>query len=225
MFALVRDRPESRKKNQSHINETLCSLIWNRLTAVSGALINSGFLESHGMPDAKQYTPLMYASNLGFHDTVKLLLERECGLLRRDQRGHSALAVAISGRRPNVVDILLEQYNTDERKASLLESDVKGWSILMMMCYIGMTQQARTLLSLVPPTDRPYVDYEDLLGQTALYYAASQGNMTLVQLLIEHGASLQANNRGRGPIDVAREKEHREVADFIEEHKSPPSAA
>jgi ankyrin repeat protein len=59
---------------------------------------------------------------------------------------------------------------------------------------------------------------------TALYYAASFNKPDVVQVLLEHGASLETRNSifGDTPLEVAERKGHREVLALLQEYASRP---
>ena len=61
----------------------------------------------------------------------------------------------------------------------------------------------------------------DILDRTALHYAAQHGAMEAAQLLIAHGANLEAKDwKGRTPIDLAEANGSEAVAQIIREEIS-----
>ncbi|KAM7494766.1 hypothetical protein LguiB_029375 [Lonicera macranthoides] len=71
------------------------------------------------------------------------------------------------------------------------------------------------------------VDARSKDGKTALYRAAAKGDRRLVKVLIELGAdpTVEAMDRGRSAIDVARDKGHKEVVEILEQGEAVLNAA
>lgn len=60
------------------------------------------------------------------------------------------------------------------------------------------------------------INHANKCGKTALIEAAYYGRKDIVQLLLEHGAdSTQTNHAGRTAFDIAVDRGHVEVADFL----------
>ncbi|MDP2435047.1 MAG: protein kinase [archaeon] len=66
------------------------------------------------------------------------------------------------------------------------------------------------------------LDRSDIQGASALHLAASEGNMAVVRLLLEHGATATVMDRfGRTPLENARHFGHAEVAEELERAVAP----
>lgn len=65
-----------------------------------------------------------------------------------------------------------------------------------------------------------YVNHvENDRGQTALLWAAMNGNVNLAKLLIEKGAKVNARNKlGRNALQTANLYNHTETAEIIKQH-------
>jgi uncharacterized protein len=60
------------------------------------------------------------------------------------------------------------------------------------------------------------LEVRDVNGYTALNYAAANGHMSIVQLLVQHGADINAvNNRSRTPLFVASMHQHVDVVSCL----------
>jgi ankyrin repeat protein len=58
-------------------------------------------------------------------------------------------------------------------------------------------------------------------GWAPIHAAAQNGDRALVELLLKHGADPNlANDAGKTPAMVAREKGHNEIADSLEKQKT-----
>ena len=56
----------------------------------------------------------------------------------------------------------------------------------------------------------------DARGETPLWVAASDGQAKVVRVLIDAGADVNATDeRNRGPLDVAMERKHMELAEML----------
>ena len=60
---------------------------------------------------------------------------------------------------------------------------------------------------------------KDCYGWTALHYAAYNGILVACQLLLDHGADVNArNDQGNTPLCLAKAWVHEDVAKLLEEH-------
>lgn len=62
-------------------------------------------------------------------------------------------------------------------------------------------------------------------GSLPIHFAAGKGNFGCVKLLCAFGTPLTPNKNGKDPIQLAREKEMHEIADFLEAYKAKGPAA
>ena len=52
----------------------------------------------------------------------------------------------------------------------------------------------------------------------ALHCAAAEGNIDVTKFLVEHGANVKATNKkGKTPLDIASERGHEDVAQYLKE--------
>lgn len=55
-------------------------------------------------------------------------------------------------------------------------------------------------------------NHKDANGQTALFYAAAEGNLNMCRLLVENGANVLATDKNKErPMHYAKKNSHREV--------------
>ncbi len=149
---------------------------------------------------------------------------------------------ALNGRVQKVKEILPDLKNVDA-------ADENGNTALMLAGYNGHTEIVRLLLDhdadinhfnpegrnvLMYTASGPYPETVELLldrgaelnradkGEhfTALMWAAAEGNMEVVKVLLKHGADASLKDvDGDTAASFARKNGHDEVADFIEKYK------
>lgn len=220
---LQRRRPDS-EHEQRLISDALCSTVWKSRTDATKILIESNVLHNFNIPDKRHCTPLMYAAYKGMIDISNLLIQRGAIYTYQDNHDRTSLGSAIAGGQGDVVTMLLERHRDDGVTEELLKSDNMGRTPLMLMCSTGMVEQTKLLLELVGKHS-DYINEQTIGGQTALYYAAAEGNKELCELLLSRGATANADSRGIGPIRAAKDKEFDELAEYIEEQVKPPVVA
>lgn len=70
------------------------------------------------------------------------------------------------------------------------------------------------------------IHYADGMKQTALFFAAAEGNESMVRLLLRRGADRRHKDRqGRTPNMLARELRRCDIARLIENHRLIPSSS
>ncbi|KAI8989343.1 hypothetical protein BDB01DRAFT_904073 [Pilobolus umbonatus] len=154
-----------------------------------------------------QCTPLNLAVIGGYSNMVRLLLSAGADINSKDGRGRTALVCAIYGLDLNASDIntsnlhLISQTNTfhfDVMKNILLchpnlscatldspQNEIKGITPLCLASYLGKADIIQLLLD----DGRVHVDGTDSKNATALMYAARDGNVPIVKILLNYHAS------------------------------------
>ena len=154
-------------------------------------------------------TALHWAAAWGQTEVVQLLLRagaRANGTATGETTGHP-LAQAVQSGHPEVVRLLVEA-------GALLETrDSRGWTPLMHASFAGQCGVAEQLLALGARsalsdasargdlirmseylTEGAPADQLDPQGHSPLYHAARWGQEEAAQLLLDHGASVDAND-------------------------------
>ncbi|XP_034703760.1 serine/threonine-protein phosphatase 6 regulatory ankyrin repeat subunit A-like [Vitis riparia] len=92
--------------------------------------------------------------------------------------------------------------------------DNEGRTALHLAVSKGNIQCARTLVEAGADKDAKSKD-----GRTALYRAASNGDRPMAEMLIQMGAdpTITAGHRDRSPLDIARDKGHKEIVEILEQ--------
>jgi ankyrin repeat protein len=154
-----------------------------------------------------------------------------------DNRGNSALAIAIAEKSSDVAKLLINSPSIDLERPNLagetplmmaayngsydlvvylvtqraVEVNHPGWSALHYACTNGHLEIVRFLLD-----KDAYVDPESPNGTTALMMAARGGHIHIVKLLIDRGANISISNQlNLTAIDFAIANNQTEIADGL----------
>ena len=154
-----------------------------------------------------------------------------------DNRGNSALALAISEKSTDVAKLLINSPSIDLERPNLagetplmmaayngsydlvtylvtqrsVEVNHPGWSALHYASTNGHLEIVRFLLD-----NGAYVDPESPNGTTALMMAARGGHIQIVKLLIDRGANISNTNQlNLSVIDFALANNQTEIADGL----------
>ncbi|CAJ0962174.1 unnamed protein product, partial [Mesorhabditis belari] len=166
-----------------------CSLLhWasiNNRLEVADYLISRG-CRVNAVGGVLASTPLHWAARQGHIRMVALLVRRGADLLVRDVEGFTALHVAAQfGCTPVVAYLIAIGQSIDC-------SDVTRMTPLMWAAYkINQVDPLKLLLTLGADLERTDLTYSN----TALHWAALQGNSTAINLLVKAGADLTCTNR------------------------------
>lgn len=149
-------------------------------------------------------TPLMVAARSGSAEAVELLLAHGAAVNARASRGQTALMWAAAGRHAGVVGILLK-HKADVHARS------DTWSQVMA----------------VPPHGRPEYNREiPHGGNTALMFAAREGDLASARLLVAAGANVNDRDAwGVSATVLAAHAGHTDVVEFLLASGADPNAA
>ena len=124
-----------------------------------------------------------------------------------EEEGEVTLHSAASAGDHDALTKLLGEPGTDVNA-----KDEEGRTALHFACGYGEIACAEALLNA-----KADADATDKNANTALHYAAGYGRRDVVQLLVDHGASVVLKNAdGKSPIDVARLNNQNEVLQALE---------
>jgi ankyrin repeat protein len=127
-------------------------------------------------------TAIMWAAHHDDLDLVQALIEAGANVTLTNQFGTSALTEAAIIGSPSVVDALLEAGADPNTR------NPEGETPLMAVARSGNVEAARRLLEARADVNAR----EDWGGQSALMWAAAQGQPQMVKLLAEHGGDVNA---------------------------------
>jgi PAS domain S-box-containing protein len=155
---------------------------------------------------APKQTPLHRAIAEGQWDKVARLLERNADINARSETGATPLHVAVEQGRATMVQLLLSNG------ANARTPDHRGYTPLHLAAFLGYAEIAADLILEV--TD--LADVPDSAGRTALHLAAAQGHADVVDILVKHGATLDAHDHvGRTPLHDAAAHDQPESVDLL----------
>jgi len=164
-------------------------------------------LDSHACVDAKAIdgsTPLHSAAAHGHTAVARLLLAAQADVNARTNAGLTPLHLAALLDHPDVAILLLDNHADVNAKsgAGVGDDNGKGIHVVSAMLGAGFT---------VPHGD----SYGG--GATPLHLAAMSGYKELAEILLAHGADINArNSSGKTPLQLA--KTRRAMVDFLRQH-------
>lgn len=132
---------------------------------------------------------LRAASEKGFENAVRLLLDAGASIDHRDRHGETALHLASSGGYEETVQLLLR------RRANVNIVNVNYWNPLQEASVRGHEEVVRLLLD-----GGANLRHENQDGDTALHLASGSGHVNIVRLLLDRGADLGTPGRGSGTV-------------------------
>jgi ankyrin repeat protein len=155
------------------------------LAALAAAL--SAALPAHA-GSFEDYFRAVHADNPG---AVRNLLNRGFDPNTRDERGQTGLMIALREPSPKVIDVLLSSPQTD-----INARNVSDESPLMLAAIKGQADLVEKLLARDAAVNKP--------GWTPLHYAASSGQLSIMKILLDKYAFIDAQSpNGTTPLMMA----------------------
>ncbi len=152
--------------------------------------------------DPSGTTLLMYAASNGNDALIDFLLRNRANVLKYNQYGDTALALAALRGYPAIVRRLLDAG---------ADLTGPGWSALHYAAFAGQLEVMRLLLARKLDLDRRAPN-----RQTALMLAARHGHRQVVELLIEADADMDLTDAdGQSAMSLARKSGNTEIADYL----------
>ena len=143
---------------------------------------------------------------------VRQLLQRGFDANSRDPEGQIALILALRGEAYNVADALLKEPTLDVN--ALNRNDE---SSLMIAALKGQTDWSRRLLDRGAQVNKP--------GWSPLHYAATGPDPTIVMLLLDRGAAIDAESPNRTtPLMMAAQYGNEASVDLLLARGADPKA-
>ncbi|WCR57690.1 MAG: Phosphocholine transferase AnkX [Wolbachia endosymbiont of Ctenocephalides felis wCfeJ] len=133
-------------------------------------------------------------------EVVKFLVDKGASINAKDRFGWTPLHSAAVSNTGNIAKLLIDMG------ADINAKNDDNKTPFELACKNGKTEVASFLATV-----------QDNRHRTALHYAAQEGNLKLVGLLIEKGADVNAkDNEGKTPLDLAKAN-HIEIVSLLEE--------
>lgn len=132
-----------------------------------------------------------------------------------DQFGNSPLMIAAQRNWGEVIVALQKNEFCDINHQNFF-----GSSALMCSASHGHLDALRTLCG----NQLTQINLLSRFGQTALMKAAQAGKLDSIKILLEYGADAEfINKQGKGAIEIAEEKGHSHVSNFLRQRLTPKS--
>ncbi len=146
--------------------------------------------------DKNDFSALGLAVLLGHDDVLRVMLRYAQEAIHevvRDRQGDgNLLELVFKSGSPDILKVLFEfGFSVNDQQA--------GSHATMLMRFSALNKRACVRMLIDQGAD---VNLRDAVGNNALMYATSAGDIEIIQLLLDNGASLIRNNAGYGPLDV-----------------------
>jgi ankyrin repeat protein len=168
-------------------------------------------------------TPLLYAARDGRMDTVRMLLDAGANIEDRDANEITPLLIAITNNHPEVARFLIERgadikamdwygrtplwaaietRNMDVDNATFVNSIDRAPYLDLIQVLLERGASPNVRMKEVPPIRREFLRitgslaWVDFTGQTPFLTAALAGDVTVMKLLLKHGADPQIPTYG-----------------------------
>lgn len=152
--------------------------------------------------NAESYDDMMQAVKNDFAGDAQTLLDRGFDVNTIDEKGNSLIMLAAFNNSPRVFDVLMGY------KPNLELKNLYGESVLMLASYRHSAKMVNSLLSNGAKVNTS--------GWTALHYAASSGDLEVVNALIKAGADINAvAPDGSSPMIMAAREGHIEIIKLL----------
>lgn len=153
----------------------------------------------------------VHSSNQQLNNLMELareLLSRGSDINYVNEKGETALSIAIIGGHQKLVEFLLsEGADVDIRKNKTTSIDIKLSE--------NTTEQDK------PRYEKMFAEYRNRENKvwSPIHIAVQSGNTNIVQLLLNHGADPTVKDKfGRTSFDIAEEKGNEKVKKLLSEH-------
>ena len=160
-------------------------------------------------------TPLLYAARDGRMETVRMLLDAGANINERDANEITPLIIAITNNHPDVARFLIERgadikavdwygrtplwaavetRNMDVDNATFVNSIDRAPYLDLIQVLLERGADPNARMKEVPPIRRDFLritgslSWVDFTGQTPFLTAALAGDLTVMKLLLKHGA-------------------------------------
>ncbi|KAH8738597.1 ankyrin repeat protein [Cryptosporidium ryanae] len=165
-------------------------------------------------------TALHYAAACGWIPTMKLLLEFDCDINKRDHKRWTALHIAVSKKYPEIVSLLLSKGADIQLDLPHTCAPCRGGPINSKAIHFAAIKCNSTITELLLNNGADVND-RDQDDKTPLHYASFRTNLEYVKWLINKGADVNSRDKyGRIPLHIASLAGNVEIAKLLVSHGS-----
>ena len=222
-------------RNKENEDSTVLHLaVFKRLYEISELIIeyvkdkNEEGLENFLNETNKQgVAAIHYASFRGNIKIIKLLVENGANIYLKTQRQLNIIHYACQGNRPNSLMYFYLQFleNNKEGFDLIKEQDSGGSTPLHWAAYSNAEDVLLYLINLDifenEEERKNFIDKKDKQGYTALHLSITSKSVRIVMKLLQNGASTDIrDNKGNTPLELARNKKQREIAEIIRNNQN-----
>lgn len=155
--------------------------------------------------DARGETPLHVAARWGKQAILQVLVQAGSDVHIQNKSNKTALALAIREGHSDAVETLT-RWSAKKHLAAMPGGE--------MVSSYRKGKSLRAVAELLAAGADPNVEDADT-GQRLIDFAAATGDLELIRLLVEYGASAEATSMGESPLCVALSNENWGVAEFL----------
>lgn len=149
--------------------------------------------------DTDDQTPLHLASRMGHCGMISLLLQSGADVSAADRYNFSPSCTATGHKQTMAVDLLLNNGASYEAEVESLPDIHSERPMLPPLHWAAMMGPPRTLQLLLE--NGSHIDSRSSKGETALYIAAKEGDLSVVQMQLNKNATVDAKNKlGMTPL-------------------------
>ncbi|XP_062516233.1 serine/threonine-protein phosphatase 6 regulatory ankyrin repeat subunit B-like isoform X2 [Corticium candelabrum] len=153
------------------------------------------------------YTLLIQACRNNQKEMVEFLLAKSADVNGTNWYGYTALIVSASIGSEDITDLLL-----NVKDINVMKKDTFGGTAIHHAAVNNHVTIVERLLCCSGP-----VDINDNYGHTPLWWAAFDGRVCCVDVLLKHGANPQHESKYGSPLKVAKQRGHSDVVEMMEE--------
>ena len=171
-------------------------------------------------------TALTWHAELGSLELLEVILQHGANVGHQDVQGSTALHYACAHARIEHVKLLLE-WNADpnvqdnEGKTPLTRLTSPPMGRFYLACrWWNPTPADRKATAALLLGEGCDTDIKDLHERTAIHYAASNGYLGAVEVIVENGGDPEVlDERGMTPLERAEEKGHKDIVRFLKKKR------
>ncbi|GKT88777.1 NACHT and ankyrin domain protein [Colletotrichum tofieldiae] len=186
LWLLLENGADLRRADVDRRTALHCAIQGEHVEVCQALIREAGDYLVHAMDDERR-SPLHHAASWGNLDIVGLLLDHKAAVDGQDNKGLTALHVAVSQGYEKVVDLLLQRAANVHMAISRRKRTAAH-----IAAYLGHVEIVESLLRY-----GAVMDVQDSRGETPLHLAVAQGHKNVQTLLIKRGADVKILH-GRG---------------------------